>query len=566
MWYNYYSWWWFYMAKYISGINRNQITLFPECIDDFIPVDSDVRVLDAFVDSLDLDKLGFKNASLDPSKKGAPSYDPRLLLKIYLYAYPKKIRSSRRIAAELHRNIELMWITNRLEPDFRTISDFRKDNSKILKNVLISFNEVCSDFDLFSNDLKSLDGSKFSAVNSKDNNFTKDKLVDRIKRIDNNISSFLDELNHNDILEDNTQSISIKDKIKQLEERKNDYSKLLDDLMNSHDSQISLTDPDSKLMKCNGKMLVGYNAQFITDTKSHIVNDFSISNDPFDNGKIFTSIQNSLNDYSLVEVLADGGYKSDDDLKKCLENKVIPILPDGVYSTSFDYVEANITPLIKKGNSVGDVKTCLHAGIIPDCYSHLNLELSIESIPSYTFLNSISSLSDSQRLDKAKLGFFVRSNSNSVFCPQGFSLSFLKSNNYEDIFVGGSFCKDCPKKCCKDIRKQLVMNKRNIIQGSPHYYKTQTPRFQYAKDVKKVVILTYIPDKNKYKLRKNTSEHPFGTLKRSHDASYFLTKGVDKVTGEMALSVLGYNFSRLIKLIGNKKLIDYFKNKPIYYT
>lgn len=551
------------MAKYITGINRNQITLFPECIDDFISEDSDVRVLDAFVDSLDLDKLGFKNAKLDSSKKGAPAFDPRVLLKIYLYAYPKKIRSSRRIAAELHRNIELMWLTGRLEPDFRTISDFRKHNSKILKNVLISFNEVCLDFDLFSNELKSLDGSKFSAVNSKDNNFTKDKLIDRIKRIETNISSFLDELNKNDNIEASSHTTSIKDKIEQLETKKHKYSKLLNDLMNSHENQISLTDSDSKLMKCNGKMLVGYNAQFITDTKSHIINDFSISNDPFDNGKIYSSIENSIND-NVIEVLADGGYNSEDDLKKCFENKIVPILPDGVYSTSFDYVEADITPEIKKGNSVEDVKTCLHAGVIPDCYSHLNLELSIQTSPTYIPLDSsISSLSDSERLEKAKQGYFVRSSSNSVFCPQGFSLDYVSSKKYEDIFMGSSFCKDCPKKCCKGVCRTLELNKNCIIQGTP-YYKTQTPKFETIRVEQKKVILTYIPDKDKYRLRKNTSEHPFGTLKRSHDASYFLTKGVDKVTGEMALSVLGYNFTRLIKLVNNKKLIEYFKNKPIY--
>ena len=552
------------MAKYISGINRYQITLFPDRVDDFIPEDSDVRVLDAFVDSLNLNKLGFKNASPDPSSPGAPSYDPRTLLKIYLYSYPKKIRSSRRIAAELHRNIELMWLTGRLEPDFRTISDFRKDNSKILKNVLISFNDICQDLDLFSDDLKSLDGSKFSAVNSKDNNFTKDKLVDRLKRIENNIVNFLDELNQNDALESSSDSTSIKDKLKALEEKKNKYSKLLDDLMDSHDTQVSLTDSDSKLMKCNGKMLVGYNAQFVTDSKSHIVNDFSISNDPFDNGKIFSSVQNVTQDNNVTEVLADGGYKSDTDLLTCLENKIVPILPDGVYSMSCDYVEATITPEIKKGNSIEDVKTCLHAGVIPDCYSNLNLTASVDSVYSAVPLDSsISSLSDQERLQKAKQGFFVRSSSNSVFCPQGCSLSFLSSKNGDDVFVGGSFCKNCPQKCSKEIRKTLSMSKKKIIQGAS-YYHTRSPKFKTTGIIEKKVILTYIPDKKKYKLRKCISEHPFGTLKREHDASYFLTKGLDKVTGEMALSVLGYNFSRLLTLVDNKTLIEYFKKEPAY--
>lgn len=553
------------MAKYISGINRSQITLFPDCIDDFISEDSDVRVLDAFVDSLDMAKLGFKNASPLPSKAGAPSYDPRLLLKIYLYSYPKKIRSSRRIAAELHRNIELMWLTNKLSPDFRTISDFRKINSKPLKNVLISFNSICQDLNLFSRDLKSLDGSKFHAVNSKDNNFTQDKLIDRIKRIENNITAFLDELNSNDLEEDSLPPSSpIHDKLKALHDRKNSYSKLLDHLMDSSDSQISLTDPDSKLMKCNGKMLVGYNAQFLTDSKSHIINDFSISNEPFDNGKIFSSTKDFAPHDSVTEVLADGGYKSDQDLLTCLENKIVPVLPDDVYSVSCDFVDADITPDIKMGNSIDDVKTCLHAGVIPDCYSHLNLSLSVEWVHSSIPLDSsISSLSDPERLLKAKQGFFVRSSSNSVFCPQGFSLSLLSSKSDEDTFIGASFCRNCPLKCCSSPRKILSLSKKKIIQGS-RYYHTQTPKFKSLSTLVKVVRITYIPDKKKYKLRKCISEHPFGTLKRSHDASYFLTKGLDKVSGELALSVLGYNFSRLLALVDNKLLIQYFKNKPEY--
>ena len=549
------------MAKYIEGISRKQITLFPECIDDFISEDNEVRIIDYFVDSLDLVELGFKNASIEPSKKGAPSYDPRVILKMYLYSYPKKIRSSRKIATEAGRNIELMWLTGRLQPDFRTISDFRKDNSKALKKVLVQFNQMCIDLDLFSDELKSLDGSKFAAVNSKDNNFTMDKLVDRIKRIEANISDFLDELNSNDSSEQTEKNVSIKEKIEMLEQRKNTYNKYLDDLMDNHDTQISVTDKDSKLMKCNGKMLVGYNAQFLTDTKSHIVNDFVITNSPCDNGQIFSSTSNFIDNDSYVEVLADAGYKSEDDLKTCFENKIVSILPDGVYTTTFDYVEADITEDIKKGETASDVQTCLHAGVIPECYSHLNLELTIETNSSYSFPES--NLSDEERLNKATQGYFVRSSHNSVFCPQGHELSFIKSDKYDDIFSGASFCKNCPNKCTINACKKLTMSKRNFIQGTPKYH-TQTPKPECTKTENKIIRLTYIPDKDKYKLRKNTSEHPFGTLKRTHDASYFLTKGVDKVTGEMALSVLGYNFTRLLKLVDIKTLIEYFKKKPIY--
>ena len=554
------------MAKYISGVNRNQLVLFPDSIDDFIDEDNDVRFIDAFVDSLDLASLGFSNASLSSSKKGAPSFEPRVLLKIYLYSYPKKIRSSRRIAAETKRNIELMWLTGRLSPDFRTISDFRKNNSKPLKNVLTSFTNLCLDLKLFSKDLVSLDGSKFKAVNSKDNNFTKDKLVDRIKRIENNISNFLSSLDSNDSNEASSDSTPFDSKLDLWNNTIDKYISLLNQLVINDESQISLTDPSSKLMKCNGNMLVGYNVQVVSDTSSHIITDFSVSNSPNDNGKILDSSTNSKDilDTDLLYVLADGGYKSEDDLKNCFDNKIVPILPEGVYSTTYDFVDSEITQEIKKGDSIQDVQTCLRAGVIPDCYSDLNLSLSIKTETSLNYFDSsISSMTDEQRLAKAKLGYFVRSsNDSSIFCPQGFSLSYRSSNKYNDIFVGNSFCQSCPKKCTKEICKKLSIKKNVIIQGTSNY-KTVTPKFKPTKTESKIVVLTYIPDKEKYKLRKNTSEHPFGTLKRAHDASYFLTKGVDKVTGEMALSVLGYNFKRIIKIVGVKKLIEHLNNKPV---
>jgi len=156
------------MAKYINGINRDQLVLFPECIDDYIAEDNDVRFINVFVDQIDLAELGFCNASLSPSKRGAPSYNPKDLLKIYIYSYSNKIRSSRKIAAEVQRNVELMWLVNRITPDHRTIADFRKNKCLALKNVLKAFNLFCADLNLFSSNLVSLDGSKFKAVNSKE--------------------------------------------------------------------------------------------------------------------------------------------------------------------------------------------------------------------------------------------------------------------------------------------------------------------------------------------------------------------------------------------------------------
>lgn len=553
------------MAKYIEGVHRSQIVLFPEAIDDYISEDNDVRFIDSFVDELDLDKLGFRNASISSSKRGAPSYDPRVLLKTYIYCYMKRIRSSRLIAAELTRNIELMWLTGRLTPDFRTISDFRKLNSKPLKRILSSFNSLCYELHLFSDSLSSLDGSKFKAVNSKDNNFTADKLIDRIKRIDKHIDDYMALLDSNDS-SDTQDSTTLSDKLELWKSTKEKYSKLLDSLMDSSDSQVSLSDSESRLMKCNGNMLVGFNAQVTSDTQSHIITNFEISSDAFDNGKIFSSSIKNFEVFhtDVLHVLADGGYVLKNDLIQCLENKIVPILPHDTYVATLEYIDAPIDDNIKQGQTKEDVFTCLHAGIVPDCYSNLDLTLTIQEEVSYEVdYSPIEALNEQLRLEKAKQGFFVRSSlHNSVFCPQGFPLSFKCSKDGDDIFVGGSFCRNCPCKCTSKPFRTLAFAHKRLIQGSTAY-KTQTPRFSTHRVVKKSVLLTYIPDKDKYKLRKNTSEHIFGTIKRSHGASYFLTKGIKNVSGEMALSVLAYNFTRIIKLVGVKKLLQHFKNHPI---
>jgi len=387
-------------------------------------------------------------------------------------------------------------------------------------------------------------------------------LIDRLKRINKNISNFLDELDCNDANEVENIDLSAKQKLDIWNERKSLYTNLLKKLDDNNLTQISLTDPDSKLMKCNNSMLVGYNVQVVTNVDTHLINDIKVTSDPTDNGKILSSSCDTkdLLDADVLEVLADGGYKSSKDLADCLESKIIPILPDGVYSTTFEFENNKITPEIKKGLSIDDVKKCLRAGIIPDCYSHLNLSLSVKSeFSSETDTISNNSINDDNRTSLAKQGYFIRSFDNSsVFCPQGFSLTYVSSNKFDDTFVGGDFCKSCPKKCTKSECKKLIIAKKKNIQGTPNYG-TQTPKNGSSIVQKKFVVATYIPDNKKYKLRKGTSEHPFGTLKRGLDASYFLTKGVDKVTGEMALSALAYNFKRIKKIINLNEAIEYLK-------
>ena len=550
------------MGKYIKGYNRTQVQLLPHTVDEYIDENNEVRVIDAFVDTLDLDKLGFSKST--PSYVGAPSYDPRDLLKIYIYSYPKSIRSSRKIAKEIKRNLELIWLVGGIKPDFRTISDFRKDNINPIKNVLKQFNKLCLDLNVFSRELSSLDGTKFKAVNSKDNNFTKDKLIDRVKRLNNKVDEYMTELENADSNNLATEDkIDITDKLNKAKQKAIEYNHYLEKIADNGENQISLTDKESRLMKCNNNMLVGFNAQMNVDTKSHIITSIDVSNRPNDNGNMFEMAEKTKDAFEVnqIEQLADGGYVDTEDIKKCLENKIVPILPDGEYTVTWEYKDNNISDEIKKGNTKEDVKMCLESGIIPDCYSYLNMEIEVKKIPVTTNKNAVLNESDENILiAKANEGFFVRNREkNVVYCPCNNILNFKRKKKTTDLFIGNSKCINCPNKCTKSTIKELEMRSNEDIAACQKFktYVKKNTKITYQQKV----FLKYIPDKNKYKLRKNTSEHPFGTLKRSHDATYLLLKGIDKVEGELVLSILGYNINRLIKIIGVKKLIEHLKSR-----
>ncbi|MDR1204692.1 MAG: transposase [Peptococcaceae bacterium] len=181
--------------RYIQGENRGQVTVFPATIDEYVGSDNPVRVIDAFVNTLDIDKAGFKAL---PEWIGRPGYDPRTLLKLYIYGYFNKTRSSRRLMAECYRNVEVMWLLGKLAPDFRTIADFRSKNADAMKKVFRAFVKICSDLDLYAKELEAIDGSKFRAVNAKDKNITKAKLEAKIQRAEAKLEEYLKELDQND--------------------------------------------------------------------------------------------------------------------------------------------------------------------------------------------------------------------------------------------------------------------------------------------------------------------------------------------------------------------------------
>lgn len=254
---------------YIKGHDRAQITMLPDCINDLIGQDNPIRVIDAFIDSLDMKKAGFQRPV--PNSTGRPSYDPRDLLKLYVYGYFNKIRSSRKLMAECSRNIELFFLLNRLTPDFRTISDFRKDNAKALKNVFRVFVKLCLKLNLYKKELLSIDGSKFRAVNSKSNSYNKDTLKKKLERIDENIAKYLSLMDEEDSLQQCNSGYTaeqIKAAIKELTERKDKYQDFLKELVETGENQKLTTDPEARVMQSKDGYHCCYNVQTTVDKGS----------------------------------------------------------------------------------------------------------------------------------------------------------------------------------------------------------------------------------------------------------------------------------------------------------
>ena len=310
---------------YIKGENRRQYTMFPECIEDHVAADDPVRFIDAFVNSLDMECLGFLRST--PKSEGRPAYDPRMLLGIYIYGYFYSVRSSRRLARECKCNIELMWLTCKLFPDFRTMADFRKDNAEPITRVFKEFNRFCQRQGLFSKSFFSIDGSKFKAVNAKDNNFTHSKLDDRLRRLDAHIGQYLAELEACDESEEcSLRMEELQRKLDEWKGRKARYEGYRDLMEAGGMSQMSLIDLDARLVKQNEGFGVDYNVQTAVDAESHLVVGFSVTNSPTDHGQITELASEVRSEYGSerLEVVADKGYECPEDQANALAVGIIP--------------------------------------------------------------------------------------------------------------------------------------------------------------------------------------------------------------------------------------------------
>lgn len=316
---------------YIEGTDRNQTILLPEALDDYISEENAVRFIESFVAGLDLKELGFKHSEL--SWTGRPPYNPSDILKLYIYGYLNRQRSSRGLEREAKRNVELMWLLKKLAPDFKTIADFRKDNRVAIRGVCKEFTILCRQMDLFGREIVAIDGSKFRAVNSKKRNFNEKKFNRAIKDIEDKIDKYLDELDENDKQEEGIKAPSkeeIKAAIEKLKDRKDKYKTLLKGMKDRGDKQVSLTDPDSRLMKKDWNMEVSYNVQMVVDEKHKLIVDNEVTNEGHDSHQLSKMAKKAKETLKVerLEVLADKGYYEGNEIKECEENDIEVYVPE----------------------------------------------------------------------------------------------------------------------------------------------------------------------------------------------------------------------------------------------
>jgi transposase len=319
------------MKRFIEGENRFQSTLFPESLEDYIAEDNSIRVVDAFVDKLNLKELGFDRA--EPSDTGRPGYLPATMLKIYIYGYLNRIQSSRRLERESYRNVELIWLTGRLMPSFKTIADFRRDNRKAIRRVCTEFVGVCRELELYSATLVAIDGSKFKAVNSRDKNFTKKSVKRRLKKTQANIDRYLAKLDQADQDEPEireTTAEELKQKIASMEAKMEQLQQHEAEVEAHPDSQVSLTDPDARSMnKAGGGSTVSYNVQSAVDSKHHLIAMHEVTNEPSDRSQLSSmagQVAAAL-DTKTLTVIADPGYYKGEEIVDCYATGIKALVP-----------------------------------------------------------------------------------------------------------------------------------------------------------------------------------------------------------------------------------------------
>jgi transposase len=558
---------------YVRGIERDQARIVS--LGDMVAADSHARLVDAFVESLDMKRLGFGA----PAAEGRPAYDPRSLLKLYVWGYRNGVRSSRRLAAACRTNVEAMWLVSGVTPDFRTVSDFRKGHAGAMREVFHAFNERLAG--AVSWGFCSVDGSKFLASNSKSSNFTAHKLDDRISWLDGHVAEYMRRLDEADALEDPSDSDLltrevVEAKLAEAEERLERYRGYRELMEREGLSQLSLTDADSRLMKSKNGFAVAYNPQTAVDSATHLVRDFEMTNAPTDHGQLLPTMSRVAESTDgVVEVTADKGYQSAADMAACLEAGVLPhvICDDGADGHEIELAHEPADDLDPTSTDRAEISRCLHAGVVPDAYAG-----GIEGMRVRDARRRVADEepdpgepygTPEEMAARAAEGYFVRDPArNLVVCPAGETLRQKATRKSGAIrYANKTACGRCPfrARCLtgKSNWKEVGFTKDQLEKPCRPWHEAAgtTPdgagvrRGKYHYENVRVVTFTLVPDISKTAQRMGISEHPFGTIKRAMGMDHFLLRGLKKVEAEFSLMCLGYNMCRAANLLGFDKLM-----------
>jgi transposase len=469
------------VQRFVRGEERTQRILFPSFLDDYVTEENPVRVIEAFVDGLDLAELGF--AGVDPAATGRPTYHPATMLKVYLYGYRNRVQSSRRLEREAQRNVEMMWLTARLAPDFKTIADFRKNNGPAIRAACRHFVLLCRRLGLFSEAVVAIDDSKFKAVNNRDKNFTPAKVQRRIEQVEASIDRYLLAMDAADREEGDvarTKVGRLKDKIAALKQQMRQFRGIKQVVEAAPDQQMSMTDPDARSMATSGKGtgIVGYNVQAAVDAKHHLIVAHEVTNVGHDRDQLSPMAEQArqATGHQALTALADRGYFNGEEILACEQAGIVPFVPK---------------PLTSGAKAEGRF---------------------------------------------GKQDFVYLPEPDAYRCPAGETMTWrfnrIDENGKLLRHYWTTKCPDCPlkAKCTPAKLRRVTRWKHEDVLDAMQRRLDQQP--------------------DAMRVRRQTAEHPFGTLKAWMGATHFLTRTLKRVSTEMSLHVLAYNVTRVMAILG----------------
>jgi len=474
------------MKRFVEGVDRGQWTLLPECLDEWIDANNPVRVIDAFVEALNLGDLGF--AGVEPETTGRPSYHPSVLLKLYIYGYLNRVQSSRRLEREAGRNFEVMWLLGRLVPDHKTVADFRKENGPAIRKVCARFVELCREMGLLATASVAIDGSKFKAVNNWDKNFTRAKMERRRAQLEESVARYLSQLDTADRQEPSEALVAkathLKEKLAKIKEEMERLKVLEAQMLAAPDHQISLTDPDSRSMATSGRGsgVVGYNVQVAVDTEDHLIVTHEVTNVGNDRAQLAHVAKEAKATLQAekLQAVADRGYFSGEEILTCEKAGIRVTLPK---------------PMTSGAKARGRF---------------------------------------------GKQDFRYAAEEDVYICPAGKKLTYRQSTVENELVLRRYWTNGC-QSCA--IKQRCTTGKERRIARWEHEHVLEAVQKRLDENPQAM------------RIRRETVEHPFGTIKARMGATHFLMKTLTRVASEMALHVLAYNLTRVMNIMGIQPLI-----------